>query len=220
MISMDSDSFLLCDTLNATCKLKYEMNGIILSALKSVPKKSTNCVTFRLPSEKLSRLRKVAETKDITPNTLVNQIIQAHLDWHSLAAYAKLYYLPKSFLVRLINKLTEDELNELARDTAKNDLVDISLFLCGGFTIASVSNITETWLRIAQMPYRYETNGDSRKIIIEHDMGLKYSYLIKEISRYLLEVAFEVKSSCDITQNTVILYLEQQLNEENKSISH
>ena len=100
-------------------------------------KTSSDCATFRLPSENLSRLRKGAEAKGITPNTLVNQIIQAHLDWHSLAAHAKLYYLPKSFLIRLINELTEQELNELARDTAKNDLVDISLFLRGRFTIAA-----------------------------------------------------------------------------------
>ena len=78
----------------------------------------------------------------------------AHLDWHSRAAHARLYYLPKSFLIRLINELTEEEIRESARDTAKNDFVDISLFLRGGFTIASLSNITETWLRIAQMPYR------------------------------------------------------------------
>ena len=49
------------------------------------------------------------------------------------------------------------------------------------------------------MPYRYEIEGDCRKIIIEHDMGLKYSNLIKEISRYLFEVAFDAKSSCDVT---------------------
>ena len=60
------------------------------------------------------------------------------------------------------------------------------------------------------MPYRCEINGDNFKIIIEHDMGLKYSYLIQEISRYLLEVAFEAKSSCDVTENTVIINLEQQ----------
>jgi hypothetical protein len=39
-------------------------------------------------------------------------------------------------------------------------------------------------------------------------MGPKYSHLIKEISRYLLEVAFETKSSCEITENTVIIKLE------------
>ena len=62
-----------------------------------------------------------------------------------MAAHAKLYYLPKSFLVRLLNELTNDELNELARDVAKNDLVDISLFLRGGFNLASISEIAETW---------------------------------------------------------------------------
>ena len=41
-------------------------------------------------------------------------------------------------------------------------------------------------------------------------MGVKYSCLIKEISRYLLEVAFEAKSSCDVTDNAVIITLEQQ----------
>jgi hypothetical protein len=82
--------------------------------------------------------------------------------------------------------------------------VDISLFLRGGFNIASISEIAETWLRMAQMSHRIEVDGDSYKIIIEHDMGQKYSYLIKEISRYLLEVAFEAKSSCDVTVQNIV----------------
>ena len=172
------------------------------------PSSTTTCATFRLSKEKLEQLRKVSQTKDVTPNTLVNQIINSYLDWHSRAAHAKLYYLPKSFLIRLLDELTEKELNELARDIAKNDLVDISLFLRGGFNLDSVSNIAETWLRIAQMPYRIEINRDE-DCIIEHDMGLKYSYLIKEISRYLLEVAFKAKSSCDVTENAVIIRIEQ-----------
>ena len=173
------------------------------------PSSPTTCATFRLSKEKLEQLRKAADTKNISPNTLVNQIIKSYLDWHSMAADAKLYYLPKSFLVRLLNELTNDELNELALDVAKNDLVDISLFLRGGFNLASISEIAETWLRIAQMSHRIEVAGDIHKIIIEHDMGRKYSYLIKEISRYLLEVAFETKSSCDVTENAVIIKIEQ-----------
>jgi hypothetical protein len=66
-------------------------------------------------------------------------------------------------------------MDSLGQNTAKNDLVDISLYLSGGFTIAAVSDITESWLRIAQMPYRCEINVDSCRIIIEHDMRYKYS---------------------------------------------
>jgi hypothetical protein len=123
-------------------------------------KPSTKGVTFRLSKEKLEQLRKAADTRNISPNTLFNQILKAYLDWHSMAAHAKLYYLPKSFLIRLLNELTNNELNELARDVAKYELVDICLFLRGGFNIASISQIAETWLKIAQMSHRIEVTGD------------------------------------------------------------
>jgi hypothetical protein len=189
------------------------MAGYSLDLLKQAAtstKPPSKAVTFRLSTEKLELLRKAADTSNISPNTLVNQILSSYLNWHSLAARAKLYYLPRSFLVRLLNELTDDELSELARDTAKNELVDVCLFLRGGFNIASISEIAETWLRIAQMPHRVEVSGDVYKIIIEHDMGHKYSFLIKEISRNLLEIAFQSKSSCEVTENAVIIKLEQQ----------
>jgi hypothetical protein len=172
-------------------------------------KQTTKGVTFRLSKEKLEQLRNAADARTISTNTLFNQIIKSYLDWHNMAADAKLYYLPRSFLIRLLNELTNDELDELAIETAKNDLVDVCLFLRGGFNIASISGIAEAWLRIAQMSHRIEVAGDVYKIIIEHDMGRKYSYLIKEISRYLLEVAFETKSSCDVTENAVIVKIWQ-----------
>jgi hypothetical protein len=128
-----------------------------------------------------------------------------HLGFHSLASQAKLYYLPKSFLMRLVNGFSESELNEIARETAKNDLVDISLFLKGGFSIASLADITEAWLKVSKMPYRYESSGNSCKVIIQHEMGQKYSYLIREICRYLLEVAFEAKASFEITDDTLVI---------------
>jgi hypothetical protein len=168
-------------------------------------KSKSNCMTFRIPVEKINQLHQKSATKQVSLNTLVNQIFKEYLDWHSLAPPAKLCYLPKSFLIRRVNELDEVELSELARETGKNDLVDISLFLKGAFSLASVSEITETWLKIAQMSYRCEINGDSFKIIIQHDMGLKYSYLIKEISRYLIVVAFDTKSSCDVTENTILI---------------
>ncbi len=52
---------------------------VVLKAI-NIPKPSTTCATFRLSKEKLDKLRKVSEAKNITPNTLVNQIINSHLD--------------------------------------------------------------------------------------------------------------------------------------------
>ena len=175
----------------------------------SLPKASTNCVTFRIPIQNLAELHKESEAKQVTFNTLVNQIIKEHLEWHNLASQARLCYMPKSFLMRIIESLAEEELDELARDTAKNDIVDVSLFLRGSFTLTSLSDLTETWLRISRIPHRFESYEDHDRIIIEHDMGFKYSYFIKQIARYVLEVALQAKMSCDTTDNTVVLKLYQ-----------
>ena len=177
-------------------------------------KKSTSdCITFRITTEKISRLRQESEMRNITLNTFINQIISEHIHWHKGAAAAKLYYLPKSFLIRVLNASeTEEELLSLAHQTAKTDLVDICLFLSGKYTLTSLSEITETWLKISQMPHRIQISKDTCTIIIEHEMGYKYSYLIKEISRYILQVIIEAQTSSDITDNTVVIKIKNNGN--------
>lgn len=56
--------------------------------------------------------------------------------------------------------------------------------------------------------HRYEIAGNSCRVTIEHEMGFKYSYLLKEISRYIFEVAFETNSIFDIYDSTFLLTLE------------
>jgi hypothetical protein len=173
-------------------------------------KSTTEGVTFRLPSDNLEQLCKEADTRQISVNTLVNQIINEHLDWHLYAAQAKLYYVPKPFISRVLEKFTEQQLVGLAEASAKKDFVDIGLLLRGEFTISSFLSILENWSRISDIPYRTEESETTKKIIIEHNMGSKYSYLFKEIYRRLLENSFETKTQFDTTDNTIVLTLDKE----------
>ena len=173
-------------------------------------KSVTEGVTFRLPSDNLEQLCKEAETRQVSVNTLVNQIVNEHLDWHLYAAQAKLYYVPKPFISRILEKFTEQQLNDLAEASAKKDFVDIGLLLRGEFTISSFLSILENWSRISDIPYRAEEIENTQKIIIEHNMGSKYSYLFKEIYRRLLENVFEIKVQFDITDNTIVLTFDKE----------
>ena len=49
------------------------------------------------------------------------------------------------------------------RDTATNNLVDISLFLWSGFSIASLSDIAENLAKDDADTHRYETTGNNSK---------------------------------------------------------
>lgn len=183
-------------------------------------KSATEGITFRLPSDNLEQLNKEAETRQISVNTLVNQIINEHLDWHLYAAQAKLYYVPKPFISRVLERFTEQQLVDLAEASANKDFVDIGLLLRGEFTISSFLSILENWTRISDIPYRTEENEATQKIIIEHNMGPKYSYLFKEIYRRLLENAFETKTQFDITDNTIVLTINKDVRPIEKETEH
>jgi predicted HicB family RNase H-like nuclease len=54
-------------------------------------KQTTESITFRMPLRSISQLRDESKKKQLSLNTLVNQIIREHLDWHAYAAQAGLF---------------------------------------------------------------------------------------------------------------------------------
>jgi hypothetical protein len=169
-----------------------------------VRKQTTEGITFRIPSSSINQLREESKKKQVSLNTLVNQILKDHLDWYTYAARARMFHVPRSTFSRLIDNLTEEELSKHAVTIAKKEYVDIALLLRGEFTLPSFLNILENWSRISAFPYKYEINNEVHNFTIQHDMGRKFSFLIKELYRYILEEIFERKSDFTITDNTVM----------------
>jgi len=169
-----------------------------------IQKQATEGITFRIPSNSIKQLREESKKRQVSLNTLVNQILKDHLDWYTLAAQARMFHVPRSTFSRIVDNLTEEELSKHAVDIAKKDFVDIGLLLRGEFTLSSFLNILENWSRISSIPYKHEINNDVHNFIIQHDMGRNFSFLIRELYRYILERMFERKSDFTITDSTVM----------------
>ena len=169
-----------------------------------IHKQPTEGITFRIPSSSINQLREESKKKQVTLNTLVNQIIKDHLDWHTYAAQARMFPVPRSTFSRLIDNLTEEELSKFAVTIAKKDFVDIGLLLKGEFTLTSFLNILENWLRISSFAYKHEVTNEVHNFVIQHDMGRNYSLFMRDIIEYILEEMFEIKSDFTITDNTVV----------------
>ena len=161
-------------------------------------------MTITILADNITQLRHESDIKQVSLNTRVNQIIKDHLDWHSYATQAKMSYLPKSLITKAINLLTEQELFEFAQSVG-DDLQDMCLLLHGEFNLSSFLHILNIWLRITRTPTRFEHDENKYKIIIRHDMGYKYSYLIKEIFRHVIEERFHEPFHYTITENTLLI---------------
>lgn len=160
-------------------------------------------MTIVIPAENVDQLQYESETNHVSLNTRVNQVIKDHLDWHSAAHEAKMYYIPKPLITKAIDHLTEQELSEFAQFMV-NDLQDMSLLLRGEFNFSSFWKIINMWLRITRTPNRFEQSEYEHKIVIRHDMGYKYSYLIREVFRIVMH-RFNKPFHYKITENTILI---------------
>lgn len=166
-------------------------------------KQTTEGITFRIPSSSINQLREESKKKLVSLNTLVNQILKDHLDWHTYSAQARFYPIPRSTMSRIVDKLTVEEISELAIDVAKNT-VDLGLLLRGEHTLTSFLTILEKWSRISCFAYKHEANNEVHSFLIQHDMGRIYSLFVKEIFRCIFEETFKIRLDFTITDNTVM----------------
>jgi transcriptional regulator of met regulon len=164
-------------------------------------------ITFRVPSKILNQLRQESEKKQVSLNTLSNQIFTDHIVWHSYARQTGLFYVPKPLISRAINELTEEQLSSIAEETVKNKLKDLSLLLKDEFTVSSFLDMTEDWARISDFPSKHETSQDGTitRLIIQHDMGKNYAFLLKEIYRFALEELLNEKTEFELTDNSLVV---------------
>ncbi|MFZ0345124.1 MAG: hypothetical protein WAL24_08185, partial [Nitrososphaeraceae archaeon] len=75
--------------------------------------------TFRFDSETMKSLRQEAKQKDISTNTLLNQIVKEHLKWHVNASNAGFIAVRRLLITSLISHLSEQEIISVAENVAK-----------------------------------------------------------------------------------------------------
>jgi hypothetical protein len=164
-------------------------------------------VTFRIDSKALKNLRLEAAQKDISTNTLVNQIIKDHLNWHSNAAKAGFVAVRRPFVTRVINNLSEQDILSLAQYVAKAANKDAILLMKREYTLKSALDFLEYWIKISGYPYRHEetSNGQTRhSYVIQHDMGKKWSIYLASLYQCLFdELGANKKIEFDKTENTL-----------------
>jgi len=147
------------------------------------------------------------DKKDISTNTLVNKLIKDHLNWYSNAAKAGFIPVRRPFISKIVKYLPEQEIISLAEYVAKSTNKDSILLMKNEYTIKSALDLLESWIKIADYPYRHEeTNNHQKKhsYVIQHDMGIKVSiYLASLFQFFLHELGQNRMIEFDKTENTL-----------------
>ena len=176
-----------------------------MQVLSSKKRPSSGSVTLRFDNDTLNQLRNEANQKRISLNTLASQIFQSHVEYDTYASKAGMISIPKSLLVRLIEGLGEQEVEDLSKHIAKNEIKDMTLLLRKEYTLSSFLDTIESWLRVSGFPYRRDEDKDNHTytFVIQHDMGKRWSVYFDRLFKYVFEDLNLRKYSFDNTDNSV-----------------
>lgn len=167
--------------------------------------KENKSITFRILERTFGDLSIEAQKKQISVNTLVNQILLEHLEWYGDAPKAGWVPIAKGLASSLLDKFTEEEIIALARESLKYPK-EIILLLKAEFNIPNSIMVFESWLRAAGFPYTIDRQEKENKFVIQHHMGRKWSLFWSELFIVVFE-SLGGKIEAEITDNTFVLKL-------------
>ncbi len=171
-----------------------------MDRVKRSPKTS---VTFRIDSDELKQLKKEANHKEISLNTIAGQIFRQHIDWYSNASKAGFVSVTKGLISGMLNKISDEEILKLAEYTAKKESKNFVLLLRNEYNIVSILDVLETRMRVSGFQYRHEVNDTVHSYVIQHDMGNKWSIYMAAQYRYVFD-EFKLKIiTFEMTGNTL-----------------
>ena len=178
-----------------------------MQVLSSKKRPSSGSVTLRFDNEILNQLRNESNQKRISLNTLASQIFHSHVEYDTYASKAGMVSFPKSLLIKLMEGLGEQEVEDLSKHIAKNEIKDMTLLFKKEYTLSSFLDTIESWLRVSGFPYRRDEDitRDNRThtFVIQHDMGKRWSTYFDRLFKYVFEDLTLTTYSFDNTDNSV-----------------
>ncbi len=111
--------------------------------------------------------------------------------------------IAKGLITSLINRLSEEEVTKLVEDSVRYPK-EIELLTKAEFSTPKVLEVFESWIRAAGFPFVSETQGNQHLIVIQHDMGVKWSLFLSELSKSVYG-SLGTKIETAITDNTFLI---------------
>ena len=169
----------------------------------SLPRQ-TESVSLRLDKNTWNKLKKSANKQKMSPNALVSQILDSHIEWEMDAVAAGWITMPKLFLVELFKMIDKDEMEKIIIRLSIHMAKDINLYMRGKYDLDSWLSILKA--RSERSGFNWTEYDDSEilEIIMQHDMGENWSIYFKTFYENTLH-DLGVKTEFDYTDKTLVM---------------
>jgi len=164
---------------------------------------------MRFEGNVLDDLRKEAAQRRTSLNTLATQIFKTYSEFSGAAAKAGMVPFPKGLMVRLMNKLPEEEIKELSEEIAKNEMKDTLLMIKRRYTADAFVELIESWCRVSGFDYTHDiADQTTHYFAVQHGMGKRWSIYLSEMFKFVFSDLGAKWADFETTDNTVTFNVE------------
>lgn len=164
--------------------------------------KKSSVISVRVPEDVRHKLAIESEMDSLTMNTLISRILTHHVEWDKFAEEIGFVSVTKPFLRVVLDTLSDNALKHIATTTCRSAFKDAVIYTQGSMTVETILKTLELWLGSSHIPFRHIKKESVDKLIIQHELGEKWSiYFSTLISTLLNEVGYKLINEVKTQQN-------------------
>ncbi|MEW6603610.1 MAG: hypothetical protein AB1351_02840 [Thermoproteota archaeon] len=160
--------------------------------LATTTAESNKAVLIRIPQELLKSLREESLYKGTSVNSIIVSILRKYSGWWRFQERLGFMPLHRSMVVQLLDKIAEDDIEEIGRIQKDQTIKDFILFSESGYDLGTFIR----WIKLRcevlgfQLVVRQEKNG-SIFVMINHGISQKWSRYYKGMFEAVLQELFK-----------------------------
>jgi hypothetical protein len=176
-------------------------------------------MTFRIDSSVIDELQNESDTREISLNVLVNQVLKRYIEWDRYESKIGMMPVPKLMLSTLIDKAINvakssgikdveryrDDIIKQAAKIAFDLMKDSVLYMKKQYSLWVVLAVLEEYMKVSGINADHKLEGSRKHVfVIQHELGENWSLFTKELLTLIFENLANVKAEFNVTPNTTV----------------
>ncbi|SRR5579883_1293964 len=164
----------------------------------------TRSMSFRLPEEVAEALETEASAKNVSTTVMISEICRAYFGYEGNAGRAGLVAFPRPVLLRLMEEFPEEKIISVAGQMSRDVTTDMMAVLQNEYSADSFIEFIQSWAHASRIPFRRQVRGDLNTIVIQPELGKKWSLYLGHLFKDVIEELTGKKVKINMTDKSVM----------------
>lgn len=155
--------------------------------------KKSHIISIRMDSNLSDKLHEKSQDQKVSLNTLINNMLEKQVHWYDLIDEVGWVSIFRQTFKELMDSVSKEKATKIGLTTGKVDLQNSINYFYGKVELETILDLLKKRFQSMKVQFRRISEKDREKIIIQHDLGKNWPYLIvAELNELLNEIGYRI----------------------------